>query len=120
MLATISAATGDVERALSLASEVMVSSVKWTLPANTIKMFASISGVMLLGSVCCPKAVMRDCTCAFIFFFFDAKVGEQRGSRKDNVRARVRTFLLYLIRPGEGVGDDALKFLPDVLTKEIA
>ena len=52
--------------------------------------------------------------------FFDAKVGEQRGSRKDNVRARVRTFLLYLIRPGEGVGDDALKFLPDVLTKEIA
>ena len=28
-------------------------------------------------------------------------------------------FLIYLIRPGEGVGDDALKLLPDVLTKEI-
>ena len=36
------------------------------------------------------------------------------------MRGRARAFLIYLVRPGEGVGDDALKFLPDVLTKEIA
>ena len=29
-------------------------------------------------------------------------------------------FLIYLIRPGEGVGDDTLELLPDVFTKKIA